>query len=135
MKKLSQAQVAERDAHVEALSTAWDELRDAVFTFNTDMLELWEARIRPLQAAYTEALEAAEAFRADLHAEMEGYYDDRSETWQESPKGEAYAAWMSLWDEVQSDATEDIAAPEEVDIADSDEASGAYDGLPTEPEE
>jgi hypothetical protein len=63
----------------------------------------------------------------EIHDDMESYYNDRSEKWQESEKGEAYLSWMNEWDR----AVEEVEAEEPaVNESDVDE----LDGLPEEPD-
>ncbi len=69
---------------------------------------------------YNELLEELNALRQEWHSEMEGYYEERSERWQQSEKGMAYEEWKETWgcflgDEVHDLEVDDYKTePEEV---------------------
>jgi hypothetical protein len=80
------------------------------------------------------AIEEYNAKRADLHdslntmaEEMRGEYDEKSERWQTSEKGEAASAWVSDIEEKVAEVADDI----DIDLPDIDEVVG----FPDQPEE
>lgn len=71
-----------------------------------------EAAATQVQAAiesYNAVLDEVRTFQEEVTNEAQGYFDDRSEKWQEGEKGEAYQAWVDEW--YAADA-EDIEVPE-----------------------
>lgn len=40
---------------------------------------------------------------ADITADMELYYEDRSDSWQEGLRGEAFREWQEAWDSLASE--------------------------------
>ena len=49
---------------------------------------------RELRAAHHEL----EVFAGDVAQRARDYYADRSDTWKDSPRGEAYEAWVDGWE-------------------------------------
>jgi len=70
----------------------------------------------------------AEEFRSDIVERLQNEFDDKSETWQESDKGDEVTDFISEWDSVSFDEPEltDLANLELDDYADN------LEGLPTE---
>lgn len=56
----------------------------------------------PGQARWTTALSSAQALVAQVSTEMHGYYDERTETWQESERGEAFQERLDMIEELLS---------------------------------
>src|SRR5689334_21874936 len=53
--------------------------------------------LSPLEQALADRCQAAEAFQQEAQAcddEAHAYFGDRSEAWQESKKGQAFATWI-----------------------------------------
>jgi len=78
-----------------------------------DEAQLDELHQKVVDAAV--ALNAArsefEQFREEKVAEMESFFEERSERWQESEKGEAYRQWITEWEREVLDEVDE--APEE----------------------
>lgn len=55
----------------------------------------------PGHARWRAALESAHGLIAQVHDEMQNYYDDRSEQWQESEKAEAFAERLEAVEAVE----------------------------------
>jgi hypothetical protein len=72
--------------------------------------------------AYNEALVEAESFCSDIADRMADYQGERSDSWLESEKGDAYQTWMDEW-------TPDFS---ELDMPDMDHAETLAD-LPEAP--
>ncbi len=47
---------------------------------------------------YNEAVARFNDWIQNIRDSMQNYYDDRSESWQESDAGYAYQDWMDAWD-------------------------------------
>lgn len=67
--------------------------------------------------ALNTAIEALNAFREERNGEAQSYYDDKSERWQESDRGNAYAAFVGEW-EVECPTVDEVEEPsfDEVDV-------------------
>ena len=61
-------------------------------------------------------IEAANEWRNNIHSEMENYYDERSEKWQEGDAGSAYSDWKDNYGN-EFDAVE-IELPDELEMPD-----------------
>jgi hypothetical protein len=70
--------------------------------------ELEAARDALIQAAatYGEHLTAAREFRDELVEQWKAEIEEKSERWQESPAGEAAAAFVEKWEELELDDLE-----------------------------
>jgi hypothetical protein len=67
---------------------------------------------------YNEAIQNLNSFIAETRDEMQMYFDERSDKWQESEKGTYYQDWIDNWD-VEYDEVEsfdDVELPEEIDL-------------------
>lgn len=56
----------------------------------------------PGQARWTAALASAQALVVQVSTEMHGYYDERTETWQESERGTQFQERLDAIDELLS---------------------------------
>jgi hypothetical protein len=92
------------------------------------MNETWE-RVESALLSLNEKIIEAEEWRGDMASEMQDYFDERSERWQESDAGSNYQDWLTEWGselpEVELDAPEDVEMPEV-------EALDTLEGLPEE---
>jgi hypothetical protein len=127
--RLSKDQLAARETIVTRLNSAGEAVTDAVNAYNEAMAAEW-AKVEEAIADYNAAVESANEFRDGVHADMEGYYEDRSEKWQEGEKGSAYSDWMNEWDEYFSEL--EVDPPNPVDEPDLGEADALAD-LPEVP--
>jgi len=124
MKQLSKVHKARRDEIVAALTEkatvvedAWARLTEA----HDDLTEAIEA--------YNEALADAVGWRDDMAQEMQDYFDERSERWQEGEDGTAYGEWINEW---QVADLEELVTPELPDEPEFPHAD-TLEGLPEEP--
>jgi|SRR5215467_830978 len=99
MTKLTKAQLTEKQDHETKLEETLDALTAAVTEYNDALEALWEEKIGPALEAYNEAVDAANQWRGDIASDMQNYYDERSEKWQEGDKGSAYSDWKDEWSE------------------------------------
>lgn len=130
MNKLSKEQVAELASLSANVRTKLADLESAVDRYNSVIQDAKEDAI----AAHNElrdAVDEAAEFVGSLHSDMEGYFDDRSEKWQEGEKGRAYADWMANFDSI-TDSVDDLELHDPVDMVDCDLAD-EIDNLPHEP--
>jgi len=115
MKQLSKAHKADRDKHVAELTereaavrSAWDRLTEAHDELTEEI------------QAYNGALLAVAAWRDEITLEMETYFDERSEKWQEGEAGTAYQEWMGEWQEAELDELEAPELPDEPEFPHAD---------------
>lgn len=122
MKSLSKAQSKRRDELIEQLNEAkelvekrMDKLRDA------------EAAVCDAINAVNEVVAEINEFAGEVAAEQEDYYSERSEKWQESEAGEAYAEWKSQWESIylQEASFSTAEDPELPDIDEFEQAASA----------
>src|SRR2546425_13325554 len=70
--------------------------------------------LSPIEGALADWRQTAEAFRAEaqrVHEDASAYYDDRSEQWQDSEKGQAFATWvgeLELLAELDPEPTDEV---------------------------
>lgn len=82
MRRLSKEQRKERDRIVGELEVAQLKLQDAI-------------------DAYMAKVADAQAFCASVVDDIDSYMSDKSDTWQEGDRGQAYEDWKSSWEEVE----------------------------------
>lgn len=81
MERLSDAQLAKRDALVEALERAAVAVQEANATYN----QLLVQQVWP--------------FVQEIIDTQRSYHDEQPEDWQESEAGQAYAAWRDAFED------------------------------------
>ena len=116
MKSLNKAQEKARADIVETLRVITAEIEQQV------------SEVNELIAKYNDELGNVEELRDEIVGEMEAYYEDRSEKWQEGEKGQNYSAWKDQWEVLDITPLDDIDAPD-LDLPDE------LENLPSEPEE
>lgn len=103
MRKLSKGDEARRVDIATRLVYAEVALDGAIKKYNADRtqenLDAVKDAIENKDSGINRWLEMAELLREEVHGEMEGYFEDRTEKWQESENGEAYTEWMDQWDQ------------------------------------
>lgn len=97
MKKLSKQQVERRAQLAADIARACLGMNVAIDEFNASVVAL-HAGLAPKVDAVNVAIDAANAFTEEVHDELESYYDEKSERWQEGEAGQAYADWRDEWD-------------------------------------
>jgi hypothetical protein len=85
------------------------------------LLELYSADEKNFDVVkYNEAIQNLNSFIFEIREEMQMYFDDKSEKWQESDKGFAYQEWIENW-EVEFEEIEnfdEIELPVEAELSD-----------------
>ncbi len=105
----------------EGLIDLVDQLRTSKDAYNSQIEKIKEmlspelARLNELCKEIDSALERLEGESSSLVRDMEEYYEDRSEKWQESEKGEQYQDWINAWNNLSSELPD---VPEEKDDCD-----------------
>jgi hypothetical protein len=94
--KLTRAEEARREALLEKMTQARDTL-DEVTSAQLGVIEDAYAVINEAFSPYNEVVEEIRGFVEDIASERESEFDDKSERWQESDRGEAARDWISQW--------------------------------------
>jgi hypothetical protein len=130
--KLTKQERGEQTAHVSALQEAAAKLTRAVEDYNAAAATAWEKLIVPALEAYNNTLDEARAFAENIASNVESFYDEKSEKWQEGDRGSAVQDMQDEW--ISFDASEvEIDAPDELDEPDLGHAAD-LEGLPVEPQ-
>jgi hypothetical protein len=96
MKRLSKEQLAARDELVKRLRDAAEKIEDEIDNVNAIIEQ------------YNHVLTDVETFRDEVVGEMETYYDERSEKWQETDAGSSYQDWKSQFEALDIDQLEQL---------------------------
>lgn len=123
MKKLSKPDVAELNEIVEELNSAAEAVSTAIEQANEKVGEANDAINE-----YNACLEKATEYRDRIVGQMEDFFSEKSEKWQEGDAGSAYDEWKSEWDNIDFAEVDQI---EEVKAPDMDH-SGELEALPQE---
>lgn len=129
MKKLNKAQLAKWEEFKAAISDERDALETEIDAYNALMNETWE-RVESALLSLNEKIVAAEEWRGEIAAEMQQYFDERSERWQEGDAGCAYQDWINDWESELSEV--ELEAPEDVEMPD-DDAGTTLENLTEDP--
>jgi hypothetical protein len=122
MKKLSKEDEDMHSGLVRELSNARDAVEEAVEAFNANMRREYEL-VADAAEKYDQAAAAADAFREQVASDIENYYDDKSEGWQEGEAGQQYRLWLEEWADLEVLSLE-IDSPEPLDAPEFDEQFG-----------
>jgi DNA anti-recombination protein RmuC len=131
MKALSKKDAGRKAELVGEIQDKATELSTAVAKFNDELAKLRED-LTATVTEYNEVVQTAEEFRADMLSQMQSYFDEKSERWQEGEAGQAYQQWINDWEggaltQIDLELPDDISEP-------SDEASAELEGLADDPE-
>lgn len=133
MKKLSKQQLKLRNELSIRLSSAWDDLQSVA--------DLEEGKVRDDAAviaairAYNEVVDDANSFREMIAGDIQEYFDDRSEAWQQGEKGEAYSSWIEQWENGFPEIDLDSEAGKELQYFDWSNLDNVQEMLDELPEE
>lgn len=115
--KMKKINVKEYDGLIDLVDT----LRTTSEAYNSQIEKIKEMlspeldRLNELREGIEQALETIEEESSSLVGDMEEYYEDRSEKWQESETGEQYQEWVEAWSNISSELPD---VPEEVSAYD-----------------
>lgn len=125
MKRLNKDHQAERDRlrnllqeKSAAIESAWGDFEGAHETLVNAVDE------------YNGAIQEVAEWRDGIVSEMQDYYDERSERWQEGDAGQEYDSWKDEW---ENGDFEELETPELPDQPEGAPAIDAIDNLPDEP--
>lgn len=121
-----------REKLVTALAEKRAELDSALEAFNAQIAPL-SADLRQAIEDYNSLLFDARAFVEEFVAEMQTEFEDKTERWQDSDRGQAVAEWIS--DLENSADFEDVGfeEPQEIEL-DAPDHAALLDDLQLEPE-
>ncbi len=133
VKSLSSKQAERLTDLQEKLQSASQKVESAVAEYNTEVSKLWNDLVLESLNDYNNAVEQAKEFVKDRREQMESQYEDGSEKWQQSKRGDAFLEWINQWEEAATEIEEiDLIMPVEVDPLDFP-AVEAIDALSPEP--
>lgn len=110
MNKLTKQQQSEKQAILDELTATKQKASEAL----DELLTVFEK---------------AKEFVGDIHSEMDSYFEDKSEKWQEGDNGQQYDSWRTQWDEA-AEALEPTDLP---NLDQAQEAIDAFDNLAPDP--
>jgi hypothetical protein len=84
-----------------------------------------EKRINATVEEYNGIISSINQFAEDIQQRQQDYYDERSETWQESDRGCDYESWKDEWESFEP--LEEIECPEFVDVEEFENLSDSMD--------
>lgn len=129
MNRLSKVQEREKAEHVHAVREKQEALEKAIEQFNAVVAEA----SGPVETALEElngAIRSADEWRSEISTAQEEKYDNASERWQESDRGNDYQSWKEGWGtefaEVELEFPDELEAPD-CTVADD------IENLPDEP--
>ena len=140
--KLSKGQTRQLDELHRKLMDSSDTVEEAARKFVEEFragASLDKSAVQSAVKVWNDTLAEAREFVGEMAAEIQGYYDEKSECWQESEKGEQVQAMATAWEEWCSAAdgicvveysVDDIAALVPYDLM-----IYQLDGLPCSPDE
>jgi chromosome segregation ATPase len=120
----SKTRLAERLEHAKSIREAHAALESEIDLFNSRVDEL-KADVEAALSDLNEALISADEWLDGVRADMDGHFDEMSEGWQESEKGQAYLEWKDQFfghgDRIKVEFPDAMTVPE-CDAADEIEA-------------
>lgn len=117
MNKLTKAQEATKDDLVKRLNEAKAEVEKAFGV----VVNYMDNELASAVAAYNDIVGEVEGFRDELVGDMENYYDERSEKWQEGDAGSSYQEWKGEWEGLDTTIVDDATVPDEPTMGHADE--------------
>ena len=130
MKALDKDQEKKKTDLVDAIRTAQAELETAITNFNSvveDEQDKVNGKLNALNEKIGEAREWAEGIASD----MQSYYDEKSERWQEGDNGQNYSSWKEEYENLSADEVE-VTFPDDLEVPDCTVAED-LENLPSEP--
>jgi uncharacterized protein YukE len=80
------------------LTSTYADLVESIDAYNEAIRGLFAQHIQSALDAYNEAVSDANSLAEDLGAEMQTYFDEKSEKWQQGDKGQEYQEWIYEWE-------------------------------------
>lgn len=129
MKKLSKAQLQEKDTLATALDDKYNALELALTGFNESRTASWQL-VEAAIGEYNEARQSIQDFKDNIASDIQSYIDERSERWQESDAASAYSEWLSEYENEYPEA--EISEPDAVEMPDDLANAETVNELPDE---
>lgn len=130
--KLSKSQQTEFNDLLSAVAAEAAAINEEIATFNTGMEALFQ-KVETAQTGYNEKLQALREFIETTESDFRSEFDDKSDKWKDSERGQRVLEFINRWEQEASDLTDlNISSPEELEADPLDTES--FD-LPTEVEE
>lgn len=135
MKKIAKEQRDERNQLIATLETRRNELNDKISHFNEQLHQNLED-VKQAHSEVNEALAALKEWRDAVVGDMDNYYDEKSENWQEGDRGQSYTAWKETYENLDIEEELDLTLPDEIEEpTDLDQLIEDINELPEEPED
>jgi len=113
MKKLTKEQVAKVTESVEVCSFIQEKIQKKIDEYN-EYLAQWDGSIRADIAEYNDKIGELRGVYESAASDAQEYFDERSETWQSSDKGEAYSDWINQLESIDLEDLE-VELPDAID--------------------
>lgn len=123
MKSISKEQLDRRTELAAKIEAAQARLLQDMNKFNEESRERYGA-IEGSQRELNDLLEEVREFVDDIKLELESYYDEKSEKWQESDRGQEFYEWIGKWN---MDDLYPIEVPECPELEIPTEINGEYE--------
>lgn len=101
MKKISESDLKELELQNLQLEEDVSELQNRVDLFNQRVAELYSELVEPQVEEVNGALTGLQTVVTRIHDDMQEYFYDQSEDWQDSDDGQAYQDWMEQYAEME----------------------------------
>jgi uncharacterized protein YukE len=132
--RLARAELKRIEDLVDRLTGAERMLDEAITEFNEELKALKEDKLLPKIETYNQVLRDAREFAEDIASRLDDKISERSESWQESEKGEAAIAFKESWETIGYELEEiDLELPEDIEMPELGHAEVLQEA-PTEPE-
>ena len=118
MFKLAKEEISTRNAIQTKLNDAWAEVEKSVGDFNDAVQEL-RGPVDTAVTKFNEAAAEANEFAANVAARASEEFDNKSENWQESDKGQEASSWKDEYENFTMDELEE-GWPDDLDIPQPD---------------
>lgn len=117
MQKLSKEQLKEIADAMDACQKQASQLQMAVEAYNK-VVDPARGDLEDCLISYTKSVAALREIYKGFAGEAQEYYDNRSETWQDSDAGSTYMEWIGQLEEVDGLDDVDIDLPEDLEEPD-----------------
>ena len=104
--KLSDEQAEQLSQLQLDLRKASQKIENEIADFNTNVNELWGNLVLTSLDDYNKVRQQAQEFVVATRNQIQAHYEEKSEKWQQSEKGEVYQQWIDLWSEVEAELAE-----------------------------
>lgn len=124
MKKISKEQEQNRDELLAEYAEATAHLAEIAEKLE-GMIDDYNNAAR----AINDIVDQMQTVADDIAGEIREYIEERSEKWQESDTGEAYAAWLDQWDSLCLEGADELHVypDESSDVSDFEQAATSPD--------